>query len=63
MQLKTELKSKLNNMKCVKVIKATPNNALGTIYRLENNEADKRVDSGNFKYIPKSEWKQLKTVK
>jgi hypothetical protein len=50
-------------MKCVKVIKATPNNILGTIYRLENKEADKRVDSGIFKYVPKSEYKIFKNIK
>ena len=61
MQLKTELKS--NNMKCVKVIKATPNNALGTIHRLENKEADKRVDSGIFTYVSKSEYKAFKNSK
>ena len=63
MQLKTELKSKSNNMKCVKVIKATPNNALGTILRLENKEADKRVDSGIFTYVSKSEYKTFKNSK
>ncbi len=61
MQLKTELKS--NNMKCVKVIKATPNNALGTILRLENKEADKRVDKGIFAYVSKSEYKTFKNSK
>jgi hypothetical protein len=61
MQLKTELKS--NNMKCVKVIKATPNNALGTILRLENKEADKRVDKGIFMYVSKSEYKAFKNSK
>jgi hypothetical protein len=50
-------------MKCVKVIKATPNNTLGTILRLADKEADKRVDSGLFKYIPKSEWKAFKNNK
>lgn len=50
-------------MKCVKVIKATPNNPLGSIQRLADKEADKKVDSGFFKYIPKSEWKASKAVK
>lgn len=50
-------------MKCVKVIKATPNNALGTIYRLENKEADKRVDLGICMYVPKSEYKTFKNSK
>ena len=50
-------------MKCVKVIKATPNNPLGTIQRLADKEADKKVDTGVFKYIPKSEWKASKAIK
>ena len=50
-------------MKCVKVIKATPNNALGTIQRLGDKEADKKVDSGIFKYTSKSEWKAFKNEK
>jgi hypothetical protein len=50
-------------MKCVKVIKATPNNALGTILRLENKEADKRVDKGIFMYVSKSEYKAFKNSK
>ena len=50
-------------MKCVKVIKATHNNPLGTIQRLADKEADKKVDSGIFKYTSKSEWKQSKLVK
>ena len=50
-------------MKCVKVIKATPNNSLGSIQRLADKEADKKVDSGFFKYIPKSEWRAFKNEK
>lgn len=50
-------------MKCVKVIKTTHNNALGTILRLENKEADKRVDSGIFTYVSKSEYKAFKNSK
>lgn len=50
-------------MKCVKVIKATHNNPLGTIQRLGDKEADKKVDSGIFKYISKLEWKAFKNEK
>ena len=50
-------------MKCIKAVKGTSNVPAGTIQRLADKEADKKVDSGYFKYIPKSEWKQLKTVK
>lgn len=50
-------------MKCIKAIKETPNTPLGTIQRLKDKEADEKVDKGNFKYIPKSEWKESKKTK
>ena len=50
-------------MKCIKAIKSTSNTPLGTIQRLKDKEADKKVDSGIFKYTSKSEWKQSKSVK
>ena len=50
-------------MKCIKAVKGTPNVPVGTIQRLADKEADKKVDSGYFKYVPKSEWKASKTVK
>jgi len=50
-------------MKCVKATKGTINVPPGTIQRLADKEADKRVDSGLFKYIPKSEWKAFKNNK
>lgn len=50
-------------MKCVKATKGTINVPAGTIQRLSDKEADKKVDSGLFKYIPKSEWKVSKAVK
>ena len=49
-------------MKCVKATKGTINVPSGTIQRLSDKEADKRVDSGLFKYVPKSEWKKSKVI-
>jgi hypothetical protein len=50
-------------MKCIKAVKGTSNVPVGTIQRLVDKEADKKVDSGYFKYIPKSEWKTFKNNK
>jgi len=61
MQLKTELKS--NNMKCIKSVTPTPNISVGTIQRLSDKEADRKVKSGYFIYVPKSEWKKFKNEK
>jgi hypothetical protein len=45
-------------MKCVKSIKSTKNTEIGIIVRIDNNEAESRVKSGYWKYIPKNEWKE-----
>jgi hypothetical protein len=50
-------------MKCIKSIKTMPNNPIGTIQRLNDKEADAKVNGGNWKYIPKSEWKAFKNEK
>jgi len=50
-------------MKCIKAVKGTPNVPVGTIQRLVDKEADRKVDSGYFKYISKSEWKAFKNEK
>ena len=44
-------------MKCIKVIKATKDHEVGTIRRVEDREADSKVGSGYWMFIPKSEWK------
>jgi hypothetical protein len=50
-------------MKCIKAIKSTNSVETGTIQRVKDTEADQKVDTGNFKYIPKSEWKLYKNGK
>lgn len=50
-------------MKCIKAIKGIPNVPVGTIQRLADKEADKKVKSGYFIYVPKSEWKKYKNEK
>jgi len=44
-------------MKCIKLIKQAKNIEVGTIVRIDNNEAESRVKGGYWKYVPKNEWK------
>jgi hypothetical protein len=44
-------------MKCIKAIKETKSYKLDEIRRVEDKEADERVKTGIWKFIPKSEWK------
>ena len=47
-------------MKCIKSIKETKNTEIGVIKRVEDSEAYQKVDSGYWKFVPKSEWKTTK---
>ena len=44
-------------MKCIKAIKQTKTYSLGEIRRVDNQDADEKVKSGVWMFIPKSEWK------
>lgn len=44
-------------MKCIKSIKPLKNTEVGTINRINDVEAEARVLTGYWQYIPKSEWK------
>ena len=44
-------------MKCIKAIKPLKNTEVGTINRINDVEAEAKVLTGYWKYIPKSEWK------
>jgi hypothetical protein len=44
-------------MKCIKSIKATKNTEVGHITRIDDNEAEAKVKTGYWAYVPKSEWK------
>ena len=46
-------------MKCIKVVKETKENKVGTIRRVANTEADSKVSTGYWAFCPKSEWKEL----
>lgn len=51
-------------MKCIKVIKEAKSYTLGEVRRVADTEADERVKTGIWKFVPKSEWKSTKkTVK
>ena len=44
-------------MKCIKCIKQTKHYELDEIRRVENQDAEEKVASGIWKFIPKEEWK------
>jgi len=46
-------------MKCIKVIKELKTYKMGDVSRVTNKDADDKVMSGYFMYVPKSEWKQI----
>jgi hypothetical protein len=46
-------------MKCIKVIKELKTYKMGDVSRVTNKDADEKVMSGYFMYVPKSEWKQI----
>ena len=50
-------------MKCIKSIKATKNTEIGHITRIDDVEAEAKVKTGYWAYIPKSEWKLSRGTK
>jgi hypothetical protein len=50
-------------MKCIKAIKETKSYTLGEIRRTDDVDADQKVASGVWQFIPKSEWKVNKKGK
>jgi hypothetical protein len=44
-------------MKCIKAVKASKKTEIGTILRVDDVEAEARVKSTYWVYIPKAEWK------
>ena len=47
-------------MKCIKCIKQTKHYDLDEIRRTDDQDAEDKVKSGVWKFIPKSEWKATK---
>lgn len=45
-------------MKCIKATKNNNIYKVGYITRVENKDADLKVSTGDWMFIPKSEWKQ-----
>ena len=45
-------------MKCIKAIKATKYSVIGDIKRVTDIEANERVETGYWKFVPKMEWKE-----
>ena len=50
-------------MKCIKAIKETKSYSLGEIRRTDDVDANQKVASGVWMFIPKSEWKGVKKTK
>jgi hypothetical protein len=46
-------------MKCIKTIKKTNSREIGEVIRIDEKEADNKVNTGFWAYCPKSEWKAL----
>jgi hypothetical protein len=44
-------------MKCIKCIRQTKSYDLNEIRRTDDQDAEDKVKSGTWKFIPKSEWK------
>ena len=44
-------------MKCIQAIKDNNNYKKGHISRVENKDADLKVSTGDWKFIPKAQWK------
>jgi hypothetical protein len=50
-------------MKCIKSIKATKNTEVGHIVRIDDVDAEVKVKTGYWAYVPKSEWKLSRGTK
>ena len=49
-------------MKCIQAIKETKYSKVGDIKRVSDQEANEKVDTKYWKFIPKSEWKGTKKI-
>lgn len=49
-------------MKCIKAIKPTKNTEVGTMTRINDVDAELKVKTGFWSYIPKTEYKIRKTT-
>jgi hypothetical protein len=50
----------MENMKCIKLIKASKGHEIGQILRVNDDEADLRVKGGYWSFAPKTEYKLYK---
>ena len=48
-------------MKCVKAIKSSKHVEVGTVIRVDDQEAEMKVKTGYWQYAPKSDWKARNT--
>jgi hypothetical protein len=50
----------MENMKCIKLIKASKGHEIGEVLRVNDDEADLRVKGGYWSFAPKTEFKLYK---
>ena len=50
----------MENMKCIKLIKASKGHEIGQVLRVNDDEADLRVKGGYWSFAPKTEFKLYK---
>ena len=50
-------------MKCIKAVKSSKYSDVGEIKRVSNAEAEEKVQTGYWVYVPKSEYKQAPAPK
>ena len=50
----------MENMKCIKLIKASKGHEIGQVLRVNDDEADLRVKGGYWSFAPKTEYKLYK---
>ena len=50
----------MENMKCIKLIKASKGHEIGEVLRVNDDEADLRVKGGYWSFAPKTEYKLYK---
>lgn len=50
----------MENMKCIKLIKASKGHEIGEVLRVDDHDADLRVKGGYWSFAPKTEYKLYK---
>lgn len=49
-------------MKCIQAIRETKSSKVGDVKRVSDLEANEKVDTRYWKFVPKSEWKGTRKI-